>query len=232
MLDISAYQKGSVITGKASLREGKTKPPSQFIEADLIDIMDDIGRYAHIGTNDLAILREKNSAGTGKAGIGTARTRGEIIKKLFDGGFFLKEKIKGKKIPIVIPSEKAMYLYQKLGECGVAKALNSPEMTAKWEAGLNKIELGEITIEQFMSKMEAFIAQMTADVLANPTNTQYGKIESDIERHPKHGEICPKCKKGHLITFKVTDETKKSFGCRYVRCDQRGKCDFFGEFIK
>lgn len=233
MLDISAYQVGQKIGGSATLKVGKTMPPKQFVEGDLVDIMDDIGRYAQIGKEEMAVLKQKNQTGSGKAGIGTARTRGEIINKLFDAEFLKKDKA-GK----LTPTEKGMQLYKLLNERGVACALVSPEMTAQWERGLEKIEKGEITVERFMSQLEPFIRQMVADMMSNPTNPMFGKTRSaaaapDVEPHPMHGEACPKCKKGKLITGLVTKETSKSFGQRYVRCDAgKDKCDFFGEFVK
>jgi DNA topoisomerase-3 len=233
---ISKYSVGQKITGKASLREGKTTPPRLFIEADLVDIMDDIGRYASIDKADMAILREKNKAGSGKAGIGTARTRGEIIKKLFESGFLVKSAKSGKKAVTISPTDKGIDLYNKLLSCGVAKTLVSPEMTARWEEGLDKIEKGEIDINQFMSKMIPFVNQMVTDMTSNPTNPMYKKNGSSssllgepVDPHPMHGQKCPKCEKGKLITGKVSKESSKMFGQRYVRCDNK-ECDYFGEF--
>lgn len=216
MLDISQYQVGKVVKGKASLKEAKTTPPKPFVEGDLVAIMDDIGRYAEIGREQMAILRERNSSGSGKAGIGTARTRGEIIKKLFDAGFI--EKTRGQ---IVQPTEKGLSLYEKLHQCGVAKVLTSPEMTAKWEEGLKKIEEGAVTVEQFMHQLEQFVQQMVADMMANPSITK-------VTPHPLEGQICPKCEKGKLVTRTVTNQKSRFFGQRYVRC---GECDYFGEFV-
>lgn len=48
-LDISAYTVGASVSGRATVREGKTKAPRPFVEGDLISIMDDIARYAEIG---------------------------------------------------------------------------------------------------------------------------------------------------------------------------------------
>jgi len=240
MLDVSKYQVGAAVHGRAFVREGKTTPPRPFVEGDLILIMDDIGRYADIGKEDAAILREKNKAGSGKAGIGTARTRGEIIKKLFEDGFFTKQGNK-KKAPIVMPTDKAITLYEKLSQCGMAKVLTSPEMTAKWELGLAKIERGEISPAQFMDQLYKFIAQLASDMTAKHTNPYFGKpresgagtgeLKSNCdERHPEHGKKCEKCKTGTLVTMKVVKKESKSFGKLYLKCSNR-KCDYFGEFV-
>ena len=249
MLDVAQYEVGGTVNGRAFVREGKTAAPRPFVEGDLILIMDDIGRYANIGKEDAAILRDKNSAGSGKAGIGTARTRGEVIKKLFDDAFLVKQAGKSKKVPIVVPTQKSIDLFDKLSQCGSAKVLISPEMTAKWEMGLAKIERGEITVEQFMYALYKFVAQLTKDMTANPTNPYFGKprisgisskpgtssggevISNCDERHPRHGKLCDKCKEGQLVTMKVVKKDSAALGKLYVKCDHR-KCDYFGEFIK
>lgn len=236
MLDVSAYKVGQTIRGKASVRDGMTTPPRPFVEGDLVDIMDDIGRYAEIGKDDMAVLRNRNQSGSGKAGIGTARTRGEIIKKLFEAGFLEKAKGKKKGGGVISPTDKGISLYSKLSRCGIAQTLISPEMTAAWERGLEKIEAGEITVEQFMTKLEQFVERMVVDMTAAPSNPMFGKQVSSAPRepvdpHPMDGQECPKCKDGKLATFKVTNEKSKAFGQRYVRCNNKGKCDYFGEFM-
>lgn len=234
MLDISAYKVGQPIHGRAVLKEGKTQSPRKFIEGDLIDIMDDIGRYADIGKEEMAVLRQKNSAGSGKAGIGTARTRGEIIKGLFEKELLKKLPAKGKKV-YIDPTDKGLALYNVLINAGSAKALISPEMTAKWELGLEKIETGEITIDQFMAKLVPFTLQSVEDLLANPTassGSSGGGARPGVEPHPLDGSQCKECKKGTLVTGVVTNSASKSFGMRYVRCNNKGKCNYFGDFVK
>ena len=153
-IDISKYQVGQITTGTPSLREGKTKPPRPFVEGDLVDIMDDIGRYAEIGREDMAVLRQKNASGSGKAGIGTARTRGEIIKKTFESDYLEKYK-QGKKV-YIRPTAKAIAMYDLLLPLPTGAVLVSPELTAKWEIGLEKIESGAVTPAQFMAKIRNF----------------------------------------------------------------------------
>lgn len=236
VLDVSKYAVGATITGEAFIRQSSTKPPRQFIEGDLVDIMDDIGRYAEIGKDDAAILRERNKAGSGKAGIGTARTRGEVIKKLFNDGFF-EVKPSGRK-KFIVPTPKSLSIYSVLQERGAGKVLVSPEMTAKWEAGLSKIESGEITPDQFMTQMNRFVVQMVSDIVVNPTNPRYGRkptsstgdVTSNCdEKHTSDGKACEKCKNGQMVTMKVGNKESKNFGKLYVRCSNRS-CDYFGEF--
>ena len=50
-------------------------------------------------------------------------------------------------------------------------SLLNPELTASWEKGLTYVADGEITADEYMVKLENFIKQKTARVLAN--NNQY-----------------------------------------------------------
>jgi DNA topoisomerase-3 len=228
-LDPSQYKIGQTVHGTATLSIGKTRPPRAFEEGDLIDIMDDIGRYAQIGKDDMAILKERNAAGSGKAGIGTARTRGETIKKCFSAGFL--ERYKEKKKTYIRPTEKAMVTYDLLIDKPASRVLVTPEMTAKWEAGLKKIENGTLTKEKFLSMITDMVIAITNEIMANPTNQSAPFADRPVvEPHPMDGDACPKCKKGKLVTRVVSKPESKSFGKRFVSCDNK-PCGFFGEFI-
>ena len=54
--------------------------------------------------------------------------------------------------------------------CSIPALLN-PELTASWEKGLTYVAEGSITADEYMEKLENFIKQKTARVLAN--NNQY-----------------------------------------------------------
>lgn len=232
-IDLSAFSVGQQVTGHANLKTGHTSPPSLFMEGDLIDVMDDIGRYANIGKEDMHTLKQANKTGSDKpgAGIGTARTRGEIVKKLFEKGYF--SKITKNKKNYVAPTEKAIRLYQSLIAYPTGSVLVSPELTAKWEIGLEKIEKGDITLSQFMSKLVPMINEIVKEVMANPTVTRGDdkprkRGQNDIAPHTLEGKICDKCEKGVLVTNLVTNEQSRYFGKRYVRCPE---CKNFGNFI-
>ncbi len=167
MIDVERFKKGQMVTGRASLKEGKTTPPRAFVEGDLIEIMDDIGRYAQIGRDEMDVLRQKNKSGSGKAGIGTARTRGEIIEKLFKTEYLVKTKTKGK--VVIAPTEKAIRLYDKLSETRTGRILISPEMTANWEKGLSGIEDGSVSFDEFIEKMVQLINAMVSEMRVDPS---------------------------------------------------------------
>ncbi len=223
MLNQSAYATGQQVKGKASLREGATKPPRPFEEGDLVNIMDDIGRYANIGREDMAVLREKNQAGSGKAGIGTSRTRGDIIKKTFESGFL--EKYKEKKKVYIRPTSKAIKTVDILGSMPTARVLVSPELTAQWEVGLKKIEEGVVSPRQFMDKITAMITVAVKEIQDSGSRASPGKRNVS---HPKHGASCEKCSDGKLEARSVTKKDSKRFGQVFVKCNA---CDYFGEFI-
>lgn len=47
------------------------------------------------------------------------------------------------------------------------KSLLNPELTASWEKGLTYVAEGEITTEEYMTKLENFIRGRTQNVLMN-----------------------------------------------------------------
>lgn len=239
MIDVNDYVLGQRITAHASIKTKCTHAPLPFIEGDLVSIMEDVGRYTEIGhvANDILIAR--NKSGSGKASIGTARTRGEVIEKLLMDGFFLKSRVKKGISPIISPAQKSIDLYHAVLQCGEAKILLSPELTAQWEADLTKIEQGLISSDEFMAKIRTFVALMTDDIIKagklSPTTSgemvvqAYTRKSNCSETHPKHGAFCAKCKQGTLITMKVVKVQSKTFGMHYVRCSE---CDYFGEFLQ
>ena len=85
------------------------------------------------------------------AGIGTAATRGEIIKKL--------ERIKyiniNTKTQIITPTQKGEAIYDVVN-ASMPDMLN-PKLTASWEKGLDMVAKKEIQSDEFMGKLESYI---------------------------------------------------------------------------
>ena len=99
------------------------------------------------------------------SGIGTSATRGEILKKLFNNGYLALNK----KTQIVTPTLEGEMIYDVV-EHSIRSLLN-PELTASWEKGLTYVAEGDITSEEYMTKLENFIRSRTMGVLR--LNNQY-----------------------------------------------------------
>mgnify|MGYP002672211948 CR=1 FL=1 len=139
---------------KISLREGKTKPPARFTEGTLLSAMENPVRYME--NRDSSLVKTIGEAG----GLGTVATRADIIEKLFRS--FLLEK-KGNEIYLTSKARQLLKL--------VPADLKKPELTASWEKGLNYVAEGEITSDEYMTKLDHFIVSRTNGVLG--LNNQY-----------------------------------------------------------
>ena len=138
-------QKGDVLQGSYSLKEGETKPPKRYTEADLLAAMKLAGQS--IEDEEIRTLMKLQ-----KKRLGTDVTRAPILKGLFDRHYLER---KGKTI---FPTDKGMFLIDALP----VDAIKSADMTGNWEMRLNNIALGKENPAQFI----ADISQTTSEWFA------------------------------------------------------------------
>lgn len=163
MLDISRYRSGQVVRARASLKVEKTAPPGRLTEGELVRIMEDVNRFVEVGQADRS-APQAQAAEDGKAGIGTARTRSEIIRKLFEYGFLERVEDRQRGVYLLRPTQKALDLHAKIKQHEATRVLISPEMTAQWEAKLAGIEAGEVLPEAFLSDIAKFVERMVLEI--------------------------------------------------------------------
>ncbi len=124
------------------LKDAETSPPSRYNSGSIILAMENAGKLI-----EEEELREQIKG----AGIGTAATRGEIIKKL--------EKIQyiqiNPKTQIVTPTVKGEVIFDVVN-MSMPDMLN-PKLTASWEKGLDMVAKREIEPQVFMDKLENYI---------------------------------------------------------------------------
>ena len=125
----------------SQLVEKQTSPPKHFTEATLLAAMTGIARYVQ-DANIKKILKETD-------GLGTEATRASIIDLLFKRQFMQKS---GKEIHAT-PTGKAL-----------VNALPSestlPDMTAIWEANLDKISQRQMRYQDFMQPLTHTIGEL------------------------------------------------------------------------
>ena len=139
-----------------SIKEGKTTPPKRYNSGSLILAMENAGQL---------IEDEDLRAQIKGSGIGTSATRGEILKKLFNNQYLALNK----KTQVVTPTLEGEMIFDVVDHS--IKSLLNPELTASWEKGLTYVAEGDITSEEYMKKLEAFIWSRTRGVLG--LNNQY-----------------------------------------------------------
>lgn len=154
---VAKIKKGDeVMIGSMQIKEGETSPPKRYNSGAMILAMENAGQL---------IEDEELRSQIKGSGIGTSATRAEILKKLVNNKYIALNK----KTQIYTPTLQGEMIFDVVN-ASIPSLLN-PELTASWEKGLTYVADGEITADEYMVKLENFIKQKTARVLAN--NNQY-----------------------------------------------------------
>lgn len=148
---LSNLKKGAVIPiKKLEIKEGETSPPKRYTSGSMILAMENAGQL---------IEDEELRAQIKGSGIGTSATRAEILKKLFH----IKYLSLNKKNQVITPTLLGEMIFDVVN-ASIRQLLN-PDLTASWEKGLTYVAEGSITSEEYMIKLENFVAGRTAGVL-------------------------------------------------------------------
>lgn len=139
-----------------TIKEGETSPPKRYSSGSMILAMENAGQL---------IEDEELRAQIKGSGIGTSATRAEILKKLVSIQYLA---LNGK-TQIITPTLLGELIYEVVN-ASIRQLLN-PELTASWEKGLTYVAEGTITPEEYMQKLESFVAGRTYGVLK--LNNQY-----------------------------------------------------------
>lgn len=154
---ISSLRKGSKLTiDSLSIKEGETVPPKRYSSGSIILAMENAGQL---------IEDEELRSQIKGSGIGTSATRADILKKLFS----IKYLALNKKTQIITPTLFGEIVYEVVN-CSISQLLN-PELTASWEKGLTMVSNGDITSEEYMTKLERFVGIRCLNV--KQLNNQY-----------------------------------------------------------
>ncbi len=144
-------KKGSVLPVKGlEIKEGETTPPKRYNSGSLILAMENAGQL---------IEDEELRAQIKGSGIGTSATRAEILKKLIHIQYLKLNQ----KTQIITPTLLGETVFDAV-EHSIRSLLN-PELTASWEKGLTGVAEGNITSEEYMNKLEHFVASRTQGVI-------------------------------------------------------------------
>jgi DNA topoisomerase III len=175
---------------KVAVKEGATKPPPRYSESALLGAMETAGKF---------VEDEELRQAMKESGLGTPATRAATIERLLKVGYLVREK------KILVPTEKGRALIRLLGE----SPLSSPELTARWEERLARMEQGAGYRKDFITDINEFASALVEEVrnkegekLAAPAKV--GRNGGGKSSEPLG--VCPKC--GSPVV-----ETKKSYGC-------------------
>ena len=132
-----------LVINNFELKDAETSPPTRYNSGNIILAMRSAGKLIEDEE-----LREQIKGD----GIGTAATRGEIIKKLVRIQYIqINDKTK-----VITPTVKGEAIYDVINS-SMPDILN-PDLTASWEKGLGMVARKEIEPEVFMEKLEKYIS--------------------------------------------------------------------------
>lgn len=137
-----------IAVADARVKEGKTAPPKLYTDATLLSAMENVGRT--IEDKELKAAIDDGSLHSG--GLGTPATRAATIEKIIDDGYVER---KGRSLRA---TERGCAVID-----AVAESLKTPELTAKWELELSRVERGEATLSGFMKGIEGYTQRIVGD---------------------------------------------------------------------
>lgn len=144
---LEGVKKGSTIDAAGfSVKEGETSPPKRYNSGSMILAMENAGQL---------IEDEELRSQIKGSGIGTSATRAEILKKLVH----IKYLKLNKKTQVITPTLLGEMIYDVVDSS--MKALLDPALTASWEKGLSGVADGSITEEEYLEKLNGFVARRT-----------------------------------------------------------------------
>ena len=157
---LSKLKKGDILTPtEYILREGETKPPKRYNSGNMVLAMENAGKLIEDEE-----LREQIKG----SGIGTSATRAEIIKKLIRINYIAANS----KTQILTPTKRGEAIYDIVAST-MPDMLN-PELTASWEKGLTMVEQKEISADEFMNKLEAYVRNKVVKFKKSRNEYLYG----------------------------------------------------------
>ncbi len=144
---LQKLKKGDKLPAESfNLKEGETSPPKRYNSGTIILTMENAGQF---------IEDEELRAQIKGSGIGTSATRAGILTKLVN----IKYLNLNKKTQIITPTQMGEMVYETVA-CSMKPMLN-PALTASWEKGLTGVANGEISENEYMTKLDDFVRKRT-----------------------------------------------------------------------
>ena len=127
--------KGEKLSASLKCEEKETKPPPRYTDETLPKVLSKAEE--HIEDKELAkILKGK--------GIGRPATTAEMIERLIERGYMVRQK------NIFVCTNRGIYLYEKMP----VEEFKKPDLTAKWEMQLEDIASGKSSPTAFLREVE------------------------------------------------------------------------------
>ena len=166
----------------------KTKPPALYTEDTLLLDLRRVAKYVADPKIKALLLDRDTGKAKEQGGIGTAATRSSMLEKLLERGYY---QVESKKL---VPTKLGLEFHDALPPIATM-----PDMTALWHEQQLLIEKGQLSVDQFLDELEAFIADQIRNI--DLTSHQIG-VQAP----------CPMCGGSFAATAKTLKCTKESCG--------------------
>ncbi len=166
---LNALKKGAKLKVEGyEIKEGETSPPKRYNSGSIILAMENAGQL---------IEDEELRAQIKGSGIGTSATRAEILKKLVSNNYLALNK----KTQIITPTLLGELIYEVVNAS--IKPLLDPKLTASWEKGLSGVADGNISSDEYIKKLNDFVARRTnyvkeAKIDSRALNGNFSRVKS------------------------------------------------------
>lgn len=165
---LKKLKKGDILNcQQLYIKEGETTPPKRYNSGSIILAMENAGQL---------IEDEDLRAQIKGSGIGTSATRAEILKKLINNEYIKLNQ----KTQILTPSMVGEMIYDIVNNS--IKSLLNPELTASWELGLTRVAEGTVTEEEYMEKLNGFVAKKVENVKQLNNQSQMKRYYDNIAK--------------------------------------------------
>lgn len=141
----------SSVPSSYDIDKATTQPPKRYTSGSIILAMENAGKL--IEDDDLRATIEGS-------GVGTSATRAETLKKLNRLEYIRTEK----KTQALFATEIGETLYDVVD--GILPDLLKPEMTARWEKGLDMIAKGTLDRHEYDKKIRAYVTKNVENIKA------------------------------------------------------------------
>ncbi len=216
---LPSFVKGETGPHKPTLTEKMTVPPKHYTEASLLRAMETAGKL---------VDNEEISSAMKENGIGRPSSRAGIIETLFKRHYIRREKKN------LVATQTGIQLIDIIHE----KLLTSVELTGIWEKKLREIEQSKYDAASFINELKEQVARIVNDVMHDSSGRVIAHSEDSKPKEKaepakksttknaakkgktktiKEGDVCPKCKQGHVL------KGTTAFGCSRWKegCDFR-----------
>ncbi|EKN3347815.1 DNA topoisomerase III [Yersinia ruckeri] len=199
-----------VIVKDAGAEKGVTTAPELYTSASLMNDLPHVRKYVEDPELREVFKKRDKERGEEGAGIGTPATRPSILPKLKNRGFYEVSKKK------LIPTKTGEDFFDALPSIIV-----NPDITALWSIEQDKIVLGEITVDDFISGIEKFVSEQI-EIIKN------GSMKIAVYECPTCSKAMRKIKgsKGEFWACTGYRDTPK---CETTLADFKGEPDYSGK---